>query len=153
MIPPPRFCSPRPLPRSLLETRRETEVYFGRALNYLSRAWERGTVHTAPVTALAMMLPLFKNGGQPSDDAIVAGCNTALLSAVAQQDTPAPALITIAHAALNARYAGNELYIATRDRVLSLQADDGGWPASSGVMFRVHATIDALMLLRWGGLL
>lgn len=139
--------------RRLLETGRETEVYFGPALSYLSNAWARGTVAAAPVTALAMMLPLFKIGGQPSDAAVVEGCHAALLAAVARQDTPAPDVITIAHAALNTRYAGNDLYIAARDKALTMQAADGGWAAPGGVMFRVHATLDALMLLRWGGLL
>ncbi len=139
--------------RRLMETGRETEVYFGPALTYLSDAWVHGTVDAAPVTAMAMLLPLFKIGGQPSDAAVVEGCNAALLNAVAQKDATAPDVIAIAHAALATRYAGNELYIAARNRALTLQADDGGWTAPGGTMFRVHATIDALMLLRWAGML
>lgn len=139
--------------RRLLETGRDTEIYFGPALSYLKTAWEQGTIMVAPVTAQAMMLPLFKIGGQPSDTALVEGCHDALMTAVAQRDATAPDIITIAHAALNTRYAGNDLYIAARDRALGMQAADGGWTAPGGPLFRVHATIDALMLLRWGGML
>ncbi len=139
--------------RRLLATGRETEVYFGPALSYLSKMWASGAVAAAPLTAMAMMLPLFKIGGQPSDTAIVEGCNAALLTAVAQHDATASDVITIAHAALATRYAGNDLYVAARDRALTMQADDGGWTDPGGMMFRVHATIDTLMLLRWGGML
>ncbi|MEO0562878.1 MAG: hypothetical protein AAF125_12280, partial [Chloroflexota bacterium] len=140
------------LARRLLENGRDIEVYFGRALNLLSAAWADGTLHSAPITATAMMLPLFHVGGQTDDAGLVEGCRAALLTAVNDPETDPADIITIAHAALNTRYAGNELYIAARNRALSCQENDGGW-AAADAMHRPMATVDALMLLRWGGML
>jgi len=139
--------------RMLMETGRDTKVYFGRALTFLSGAWERGDVHEhAPITTMAMMLPLFKIGGQPSDAPIVEGCNLALRAYIDRPKPDPAAVVTTAHAALNTRYAGNQLYIAARNRALTLQAPDGGWEAAEAAQ-RPDVTVDALMLLRWGGLL
>lgn len=141
--------------RMLTETGHETHVYFGKALNYLSAAWHDGLFHEpgAPYHALWMMLPLFKTAGQPEDAPIIEGCNDLLLQRV-QFGQPDPMDITmIAHAALNARYGGNRLYVAARDKALGGQQSDGGWATGYGEAHRPNATVDALMLLRWGGLL
>lgn len=141
--------------RMLMETGHETQVYFGRALTYLSQAWEDGVFqgkHTF-LHPLWMMLPLFHIRGQPEDKPIVEGCHTRLLAAVSFGELDPMDVTAVAHAALNTRYAGNQLYIAARDRVLAYQQADGGWATDYGAAHRPNATVDALMLLRWGGLL
>ena len=143
------------LTRMLTETGHETHVYFGKALNYLSAAWHAGLFHTpdAPVNALWMMLPLFKAAGQPEDAPIIEGCHDLLLERV-QSGLLDPMDVTmVAHAALNARYTGNRLYVAARDKALGHQLADGGWATYYGEAHRPNATVDALMLLRWAGLL
>lgn len=141
--------------RMLMETGHETQVYFGRALTYLTRAWDDGVFQGKQtfLHPLWMMLPLFHTGGQPDDQRIVDGCHTRLLAAVEFGELDPMDVTAVAHAALNTRYTGNKLYIAARDRVLEYQQPDGGWTTDYGAAHRPNATVDALMLLRWGGLL
>lgn len=138
--------------RMLMETGHETYVYFGRALNHLARAWEADTVDD-PLT-LIMMLPLFHIGGQKSDGALVEACNTRLLAQVAADQLPVSVVIAAAHAALVTRYAGSKLYVAARDRALMHQQADGGWADHRlSIIYRTQTTVEALMLLRVGGML
>ena len=141
--------------RALMETGHETEVYFGRALNYLSDAWNDGTVHDpdTPIAAFTMMLPLFKIGGQSSDQHIVDGCTDKLSTAIEANTLDPADTVSIAHAALLTRYAGRRLYVRSRNRALELQESDGGWATRRGEAHRPNVTVDALLLLLWSGML
>lgn len=141
--------------RMLLETGHETRVYFGRALTYLTEQWDAGLFKRpeTPLHPLWMMLPLFKKGGLPEDDPIVEACMVRLWSAVLFDDLDPMDVIAVAHAALNTRYEGNRLYLAARDKVLAAQQPDGGWPTNYNDAHRPNATLDAIMLLRVGGML
>jgi len=141
--------------RLLTETGHETQVYVGKALNYLSAAWNEGLFHEpdAQPHALWMMLPLFKTAGQPQDAPIIEGANALLMQRVQYGQLDPMDITHIAHAALNARYDGNRLYVAARDKALGNQRADGGWATGYGEAHRPNATLDVLMLLRWGGLL
>lgn len=141
--------------RMLLETGHETEVYFGRALRTLTQAWEAGAFwgRGGPLRPLWMMMPLFQQGGLAQDKPLVEACMVRLWSAVLFEELDAMEVTTVAHAALSTRYAGNHLYLAARNRVLGHQQADGGWATDYGEDYRAAATVDAVMLLRNGGLL
>jgi hypothetical protein len=138
--------------RAVQAVGRDTDVYFGPALSYLKTAWDRDQLTGTPISARAYMLPLFNIGGQPADTTLIDGLNRDLLTAVHRTDTPAAAIVTIAHTALNSRYAGSQLYVAARDRALTRQATDGGWEGAT-MQQRTDTTAAVLMLLRWGGML
>jgi hypothetical protein len=100
-----------------------------------------------------MMLPLFKMVGHAQDTHIVESCNNRLLAAVEFEELDPMDVTAVAHAALNTRYTGNKLYVAARDKVLTQQQADGGFATNYGELHRPNATVDALMLMKWGGLL
>ncbi|MEM6527542.1 MAG: prenyltransferase/squalene oxidase repeat-containing protein [Chloroflexota bacterium] len=141
--------------RMLLETGHDTQVYFGPALTYLSEQWEAGTLRgkNARLHPLWMMLPLFKMVGHARDAHIVESCNNRLLAAVEFEELDPMDVTAVAHAAMATRFAGNRLYIAARDYVLTQQQGDGGFTTHYGDRRRPNATVDALMLMRWGGLI
>ncbi|MEL6150254.1 MAG: prenyltransferase/squalene oxidase repeat-containing protein [Chloroflexota bacterium] len=141
--------------RMLLETGHDTDVYFGPALSYLSDRWEAGTLRgkNALLHPLWMMLPLFKMVGHARDAHIVESCNNRLLAAVEFEELDPMDVTAVAHAALATRFAGNKLYVAARDYVLTQQQAAGGFATNYGEQHRPNATVDALMLMRWGGLI
>lgn len=141
--------------RTLLETGRDTKVYFGRALTFLSDAWDDGVLVEAgkPLHPHWMLLPLFKIAGQPEDRYIVDDCMRRLRYAVNNNELDPMDVTAVAHAALATQYVASDLYIAARDKMLGFQQSDGGWATHYGESHRANATVDALMLLRWGGML
>ena len=133
----------------LLEHRREAEVRFDSALEFLRAGWDgqRFPKYTQPHW---MALLLFSQVPHPSqaDRRIAEGCERFLANALAGVALDPMDVTDIAYSAFRAGAFASGLFGTAFERVLENQAEDGGWVTNYGDRHRVWATVAAMFLLK-----
>ena len=133
----------------LLEHRRQADVRFERALAFLRAGWD-GEQFPRYTHTHWMALSLFSRLPEPSgtDRRIAEGCKQILIDRLSHSKIDPIDIGDIAYAALRAGSMASDLYHKAIEKVLSSQADDGGWRTGYGDTHRVWATISAMYLLK-----
>ena len=140
--------------RVLVESGHDIEVYIGRALNQLVAQWRKNYQH-APHTPLCItynLLTTLSLIGQGDDREINVACQQHLRHALTQ---PLDILdiLAITHATLSGGFSTSQLYQSTQHKLLESQSKDGSWQTQYGKPYHTLATMEALLLMRWCGLL
>lgn len=133
----------------LLEHCRQADVQFERALAFLRAGWD-GEQFPRYTHTHWMALSLFSCLPEPSetDRRIAKGCKRTLIDRLLHSKIDPIDTGDIAYAALRAGPMASDLCTQAIEKVLSSQADDGGWRTAYGDPHRVWATISAMFLLK-----
>lgn len=141
--------------RVLVESSHDVEVYIGRALNQLVERWHKNYQSTPPYPPLCItynLLTTLSLVGQGDDRNINLACQHQLRD---QLNRPLDILDTlgITHATLSGGFSTSRLFQMTQHKVLDGQMADGSWQSEHGKPYHTLATMEALLLMRWSGLL
>ena len=131
----------------LLELGRETEVRFDVAVEFLRRGWEKEHFPVYQHTHW-MAVNLFSRLSEPTDldRRIATGSAKRLISDLTSGTCDAADITSIAYAAFRA--GAYDLFDIAFPRVITNQAEDGGWTTGYGDRHRPQATVEAIYLLK-----
>lgn len=141
--------------RVLVESVQDVEVYIGRALNQLVELWRKNYEHSPTCPPLCItynLLTILSLVGQGDDRKINLACQKQLLDQL-KQPLDSLDLLGITHATLSGGISTSRLFQMTQHKVLDGQMRDGSWQSQYGTPYHTLATMEALVLMRWSGLL
>ena len=131
----------------LLELGRENEVRFDAAVEFLRRGWEEDHFPVYQHTHW-MAANLFGRLSEPTDidRGIATGSARRLVNDLTAGAVDATDVTAIAYAAFQS--GARDLFDIAFQRVVTNQADDGGWTTGYGDKHRPQATVEAMYLLK-----
>ena len=131
----------------LLELGRETEVRFDAAVEFLRRGWEKDHFPVYQHTHW-MAANLFSRLSEPTDldRRIATGSARRLVNDLATGTGDGADMTSIAYSAFQS--GARELFDIAFPKVVTNQAEDGGWTTGYGDKHRPQATVEAMHLLK-----